>query len=107
MRMDPKKNYWIVVTKTLRMIKHVVQSRFHLKTFSMGKKAGHVSIYTQCGNYKNLPPHFFISGCIPFIRSRRVKPTGLDCDRAADVENAATSWIDMSFLYGSDTETAL
>ena len=51
--------------------------------------------------------HTFFSGCIPFIRSRRVKPTGLDCDRAEDVENAATSWIDLSFLYGSDTETAL
>ena len=85
---------------------HVVQLRFHLKTFFMGKKADHVSI-THSVEITEIHSHTFFSGCIPFIRSRRVKPTGLDCDRAADVENAATSWIDLSFLYGSDTETAL
>ena len=44
------------------------------------------------------------STCIEFLRSVRVK--GIDCKAKSDVQNENTAFIDASFLYGSDKQSA-
>jgi len=45
--------------------------------------------------------------CLPFLRSKLFEHQGNSCRKLADVGNANTAYLDLSFLYGSDEETAL